>query len=77
MKLNPKKCEVVHVPHRRNPPALLPLSIDRNILEACDTVKVLEVTIQSDLWWGSQVDHMLTSANRKLFALRRLKKFGV
>lgn len=32
--------------------------------------------LQNDLR-NSQVDHMLTSANRKLFDLRQLKKFGV
>jgi len=33
--------------------------------------------IQSDLKWDCQVDHMMSSANRKLFALLQLKKFGV
>lgn len=50
-------------------------SID--ILEACEVVRVLGVTIQNDLWWNSQVDNMLTSANRKLFALCCQKKFGL
>ncbi len=58
-------------------PAWPSLSIDQNILKTCDSVKVLGVTIQSDLKWDGQVDHMLSSANRKLFALCRLKKFGV
>ena len=77
MKLNPKKCKVVHVTFMREKPALPALSIDQNLLEVCDTVKVLGVTIQADLKWDSQVDYMLTSANRKLFVLCRLKKFGV
>ncbi|CAJ1067723.1 hypothetical protein Bbelb_365170 [Xyrichtys novacula] len=61
----------------RQKTALPTLSINQNILEVCDTVKVLGVTIQADLKWNSQVDYMLTSANRKLFVLCRLKKFGV
>ncbi|KAJ8364341.1 hypothetical protein SKAU_G00131720 [Synaphobranchus kaupii] len=77
MKLNPKKCKVLHVTHMRHPPTLPTLSTDQNILEVCDTVKVLGVTIQSNSQWDSQVDHMLTAANRKVFVLRRLKKFGV
>lgn len=42
----------------------------------CDVVQVLGVTIHSDLW-HNQVDHMLTSANKKHFVLRQLKKCGV
>ncbi len=60
-----------------NRPAWPSLFIDQNILKICDSVKVLGVTIQSDLKWDGQVDHMLSLANSKLFALRRLKKFGV
>lgn len=37
-----------------------------------DSVKVL-----GDLKWNGQVDHMLSSANIKLFALCWLNKFGV
>ncbi|CAJ1060342.1 Hypp2194 [Xyrichtys novacula] len=77
MKLNPSKCKVVHVTGMRQKTALPTLSVNQNILEVCDTVKVLGVTIQADLKWNSQVDYMLTSANRKLFVLCRLKKFGV
>ena len=77
MKLNPRKCKVIHVTGMRQKPALPTLSIDQNILEVCDSVKVLGVIIQANLKWDSQVDHMLTSANRKLFVLCRLKKFGV
>lgn len=40
-------------------------------------VEVLGLTIHSSLGRDSQVDHMLTTANRKLLALRRLKKFRV
>uniref|UniRef100_A0A673ICZ8 Uncharacterized protein n=1 Tax=Sinocyclocheilus rhinocerous TaxID=307959 RepID=A0A673ICZ8_9TELE len=58
MKLNSKKCKVLHVTRMQQIP-------------------VLGVTIQSDLKWDGQVDHMLSSANRKHFALRPLKKFGV
>ncbi len=79
MKLNSKKCKVLHVTRIKQIPAWPSLSIDQkvNILKTCDSVKVLGVTIQSDLKWDGQVDHMLSSAYRKLFALRRLKKFGV
>lgn len=77
MKLNSKKCKVLHVTCMKEIPAWPSLSMDQNIFKICDSVKVLGVTIQSDLKWDGQVDHMLSSASRKLFALRRLKKLCV
>uniref|UniRef100_W5N930 Reverse transcriptase domain-containing protein n=1 Tax=Lepisosteus oculatus TaxID=7918 RepID=W5N930_LEPOC len=77
MKLNSKKCKVLHVTHMRYPPVLPALFMDQNILEVHSTVQVLEVIIQDNLRWDNQVDHMLMSANRKLFFSRCLKKFGV
>lgn len=61
----------------RHPPTLPTLSIDQNTLEVCDIVRILVVTIQNNLQWDTQVDHMLSSANRNLFVQRRLKKCGV
>lgn len=52
-------------------------TIDQNTLEICDSTKVLGAIIQSDLKWDCLVDHMLSSANRKLSVLCRLKKFEV
>ncbi|KAI8481119.1 hypothetical protein Bbelb_411330 [Branchiostoma belcheri] len=40
-------------------------------------IKFLGLTVQNDLKWDLQVTNMLTSANKKLYLLRRLKRFGV
>uniref|UniRef100_A0A671SHZ7 Reverse transcriptase domain-containing protein n=1 Tax=Sinocyclocheilus anshuiensis TaxID=1608454 RepID=A0A671SHZ7_9TELE len=58
MKLNSKKCKVLHVTRMKQIPAWPSLSIDQNILKICDSVKVLGDTIQSDLKWDGQVDHI-------------------
>ena len=55
IKPNPRKCKVYHVTSMRHVPALLTLSV---VLDACDTVKVLGVTILFNLKWDSQVDHV-------------------
>ncbi len=77
MKLNSKQCKVLRVTHIKQIPAWPSLSINQNILKTRNSVKLLGVTSQSDLRWDGQVDHLLSSANRKLFSLRRLNKFGV
>ena len=57
MKLNPKKCKELTVHFRRHiehfPPAL---AVNGNALETVEVRKVLGVTIQSTLKWGSLVN---------------------
>lgn len=72
MKLNPKKWKVLHVTNIRLAPDWPILVVDHKVLEACDKVNIL-IIIQSYLRQDIQVDHMLFSAIRKLFALQRLK----
>ncbi|KAI8494837.1 hypothetical protein Bbelb_274420 [Branchiostoma belcheri] len=46
-------------------------------LESVVSIKVVGVTIQNDLRWNTHVSNMITGANRKLYPLRRLKRFGM
>lgn len=64
MKLNPKN---VHVAHMRHPHALPTRLIDQNTLEVWSIV--LGVTIQGNLLWGSQVDHILSQQEALCSAL--------
>ncbi|KAI8514761.1 hypothetical protein Bbelb_073520 [Branchiostoma belcheri] len=77
MKMNSRKCKALHICFARTPPTPEPLLIDGQTLETVVHIKVLGVTIQSDLKWDIQVDYMISASNRKLFLLRRLKRFGV
>ncbi|XP_035688672.1 uncharacterized protein LOC118424240 [Branchiostoma floridae] len=77
MTLNPKKCFVLRVCFMKAPPPPQPLMISEQPLKCVSHVKVLGLTVQNDLKWNIQVSNMLTSANRRLYILRRLKRFGV
>ena len=57
-------------------PHLADLSIESDKLEYVDKAKILELWIQNDLKWQTQVDVMIKKANKRLFMLRSLKRFG-
>ncbi len=75
LKLNPKKCQALEV-NFSNTPHNSDLRIGAEKLSCVDKAKVLGVWVQNDLKWQTQVDEMLKKANRRLFMLRSLKRFG-
>ncbi|XP_066267579.1 uncharacterized protein [Branchiostoma lanceolatum] len=67
----------MHITFARNPPPPPRLRIDGTELAVVPCLKVLGLTIQSDLHWDRQVNNMAAKAGRKLFLLKRLKKFNL
>ena len=76
LKLNPSKCQALLVNFGKTSPLHTDLRIGDELLPFVDKAKVLGVWLQNDLKWDAQIDHMLTRANKRLFMLRTLKKFG-
>ena len=52
------------------------IALDNHELEVVEEMRVLGVTLQSDMKWGSNTESMVSRANRKLWILRRLKGSG-
>ncbi|KAI8508610.1 hypothetical protein Bbelb_137090 [Branchiostoma belcheri] len=77
MALNPKKCKVLQICFAKVPPPPEPLIISEQTLVTVTCIKVLGLTIQNNLKWDQQVDSMVKSSNRRLYMVRRLKRFGV
>ncbi|KAI8511319.1 hypothetical protein Bbelb_104190 [Branchiostoma belcheri] len=77
MLLNSSKCMAMHITFCRNPPLLPPLRIDSSVLSVVPCLKILGLRLQSDLRWNEQVNHMSANAARKLFILKRLRKFNL
>ncbi|KAI8485683.1 hypothetical protein Bbelb_365170 [Branchiostoma belcheri] len=77
MALNPKKCKVLQICFAKVSPPPEPLIISEQTLETVTCIKVLGLTIQNNLKWDQQVDSMVKSSNRRLYMVRRLKRFGV
>ena len=53
------------------------LAIDTKALESVDAHKVLGVTIQTNLKWGSHINEVVAKASKRLHILRVLKRGGV
>ena len=54
-----------------------PLSIDGKQIEVVTVFKFLEVYLSSDLTWTAHCEYIIKKTNRRLYALRKLKKSGV
>ena len=52
------------------------IRIKNNILEVVNEIKILGITIQSDMKWTSNTRNMIIKANKRLWILRRLKNLG-
>ena len=78
MKLNPNKTKIIKFNKSRKHdfPAEVFIS-GSNMLEVVSEVKLVGVIINQDLRWEKNTDFMCTKARKKLWVLRRLKKFDM
>ena len=77
MKPKAEKCKVMHVSFLRNGPPSPVITIGNQVLESVTSLRLLGVTIQSNLKWDSQVEQLIKRASRRLYILCKLKKNGV
>ena len=77
MSLNPAKCFTLHVSFLKNPPLPEILSVNDSILCNVQNIKILGIIIQSNLKWNLHIDDLVKRCNRKLYMLRKLKKFNL
>ena len=77
MKLNPSKCLSMNVTFSRNPPLPNVLCIDNMQLPNVSSVKILGVTIQSNLKWDAHILDIIKRCNRKLYMFRSIKQHGL
>ena len=78
MRLKPKKCKVMDInflQYQPGPPA--PITIKSCPVHEVQTYKLLGVHVSHDLSWNTHVEHIVTKACKRLYALRLLRKSGV
>ena len=76
LKLNPAKCQAMQMCFMQDPPPHPDLKIGPSQLSFASSAKILGIWLQDDLKWDTQIDHMCKNANKRLFMLRSLKRFG-
>ena len=54
-----------------------PIIINRSAVERVDSFKFLGVHISDDLRWNVHTEHVVKTAQQRLYHLRQLKKFGM
>ena len=54
-----------------------PLTVGGSVIERVVTYKLLGVYISEDLSWNVHIEHIVKKANKRLYALRTLKKSGL
>ena len=75
MTLNPSKCFTLHVTFMKNPPQPEDLFINRSKLCNVDDAKILGVIVQSNLKWNLHIEQLVKRCNRKIYMLRKIKKY--
>ena len=78
MRLNPKKCKVMDINFLQYQPGpLAPITIKGCPVHQVQTYKLLGVHVAHDLSWNTHIEHIVTKASKRLYALRLLRKSGV
>ncbi len=77
LELNTLKTVEMIVDFRRNPPALPPLTIMNNTVNAVESFRFLGTTISQDLKWNTHIDSIVKKAQQRMYFLRQLKKFNL
>ena len=76
MKLNLKKTKLIVFNPCRNLDFMPKICLDDQELEVVEEIRLLGLTIRSDMKWVSNTEHMVKKANKRLWLLRRLKNLG-
>ena len=77
MQLNPTKTKELLIDFsKKRTPDVQPIIIDSTVVKNFPFVKLLGVTISSDLKWNLHVDNIVKKASKRIFSLIVLKRSG-
>ena len=77
MRINTMKTKEMIIRFCRDPVFLPYINIDGAAIERVSQVKVLEVTLSSDLSWNAHVDGIVSKARKRVFLIYQLKRAGI
>ncbi len=80
MRLIPRKTKEILISLSREPThvnSVPNISIDGIDIEGVTQVKVLGVTVSSNLTWNAHVDNIVTKASKRVYMLYQLKRAGI
>ena len=62
---------------QKEPTRLHPVVVDEKELDLVNSVKILSITLSSDLKWNVYINETIKEANKRLYFLVLLKRAGV
>ena len=68
------KCHIMHISFLKNQPEFPKFTLNGEEINTADKMKLLGVTIQSNLSWDIQTNHMISRASRRMYMLYVLKR---
>ena len=77
MRINTLKTKEMIISFCRDPVVLPYINIDGAAIERVSQVKVIGVTLSSDLSWNSHVDGIVAKARKRVFLIYQLKRSGI
>ena len=71
----PEKCHIMHISFLKNQPEFPKFTLNGEEINTADNMKLLGVTIQNNLSWDIQTNHMISRASKRMYMLYVLKRF--
>ena len=76
-RLHDGKCKELRIDFKQNRSIFFPISINDKQIEVVNEVKLLGVTLRSDLRWNSHVHNIISKCSKRLYLLIQLKRANV
>ena len=75
--IQPKKCKELRISFKKNPGTYENITINGNTIDVVRSVKILGVTLQSNLKWNEHINNIVKKASKRLYFLSQLKRAKV
>ena len=75
--IQPKKCKEMRISFRKIPETYEDITINGKTIDVIRSVKILGVTLQSNLKWDEHINNIVKKASKRLYFLSQLKRAKV
>ena len=75
--IQPKKCKELRISFKKKPGTYDNITINGNTIDVVRSVKILGVTLQSNLKWNEHINNIVKKASKRLYFLSQLKRAKV
>jgi hypothetical protein len=72
-----KKCKELRISFKKNPGTYENITINGNTIDVVRSVKILGVTLQSNLKWNEHINNIVKKASKRLYFLSQLERAKV